>query len=300
MSHPALSVEDRIHLLNVSQTKAKYLFFRHVQKVIFEEHEIRTLQSLLKEYMTIMEIYNHSAHGVKSSFLRTWQIREYGDSTRFHHVRHQKNKSKVVYDIRNGSSYVQEAIFCMGTTDETLMKGSAKTLVGKVKGKDPVSWPPKISQLEELEVVDPLLIEFLSCFRMPKVTSPEDDPFVLSLLSALTSFIGKERTKILINNSVIHHDITRNKELKEVFNKQGFGISYADIFHLGDLWALCDLENASICPPELGISKPVIKIVDNDKFCNDTLTGAGTSHRTNIIYIQHSDLVTPTENINAD
>ena len=56
--------------------QSKYLFFRHVQKVIFEEHEIRTLQSLLKEYMTIMEIYNHSAHGVKSSFLRTWQIRE--------------------------------------------------------------------------------------------------------------------------------------------------------------------------------------------------------------------------------
>ena len=64
-----------------------------------------------------------------------------------------------------------------------------------MKGKDPVSWPPKISQLEELEVVNPLLIEFLSCFRMPKVTSPEDDPFVLSLVSALTSFIGKQRQK---------------------------------------------------------------------------------------------------------
>ena len=50
MSHPALSDEDHINLRNVSLIEAKYLLFRQFQKVIFEEHEIRTLQSLLKEY----------------------------------------------------------------------------------------------------------------------------------------------------------------------------------------------------------------------------------------------------------
>ena len=89
VSHPVLSDEDRIHLQNVSLIEAKYLFFRHLQQVIFEEHEIRFLQSLLKEYMTIMENYNHSAYGVKSSFLKTLLIREYGDSIGFH-VRHQR------------------------------------------------------------------------------------------------------------------------------------------------------------------------------------------------------------------
>ena len=92
----------------------------------------------------------------------------------------------------------------------------------------------------------------------------------------------------MINNSVTLHGIT------------GFDISYADILHLRDWWVLCDLENASICPPEPGTGKPGIQIVDNNDFRNYTLTGAGTSHRTNIMYIQHSDLVTTTENINVD
>ena len=166
--------------------------------------------------------------------------------------------------------------------------------------KDPVSLPPKISQLEGPEVLNPLLIEFLSCLRTPKVSSPERDLLVLSPASGLTSFITKHRTKILINNSLTLHGIPRSKELVEIFCKQGFGISYADILHLRDWWKLCDLENASICLPGLGTCKPGIQIVDNDGIRNDTLTGAGTSHHTKIMYIQHSHLVTPTENISLD
>ena len=166
--------------------------------------------------------------------------------------------------------------------------------------KDPVSLPPKISQLEEPEVLNPLLIEFLSCLRTPKGSSPERDLLVLSPASGLTSFITKHRTKILINNSLTLHGIARSKELVEIFCKQGFGISYAEILHLRDWWKVCDLENASICLPGLGTCKPGIQIVDNDDIRNDTLTGAGTSHRTKIMYIQHSHLVTPTENISLD
>ena len=79
----------------------------------------------------------------------------------------------------------------MEITDETLIKGCAKRLIGKVKEKDPVSWPPNISKLEEAEVFNPLLIEFLSSLRTAKVSSPEPDSLFLSLTSALTSFITK-------------------------------------------------------------------------------------------------------------
>ena len=79
-----------------------------------------------------MENYNHNAYGVKSSFLKTLLIREYGNSIGFH-VRHQKNESEVVYDKRNSSSYVDAAISCTGIKDETLIKRCAKRLVGKVK-----------------------------------------------------------------------------------------------------------------------------------------------------------------------
>ena len=100
-----------------------------------------------------------------------------------------------------------------------------------------------------------------------------------------------------MNNSATLHGITRSKELVEIFYKQGFGIIYANILHLRDWWILCDIENSSICPPELGIGKPGIQIVDNDDIWNDNLTGAGTSHRTNMMYIQHSNLVTHPQKI---
>ena len=50
----------------------------------------------------------------------------------------------------------------------------------------------------------------------------------------------------------------------------------------------------------MGIGKPGIQIAGIDNFRNDTLTGAGTSHCTNIMYMQHSGLVTPTGNVNVD
>ena len=91
--HPVLSDEDHMHLQNVSLVEAKYLFLRQVQKVIFEEHEIRTLQSLLKDYCSTMANYNHNASGVKSSFLKTLLIREYGEDVGFY-VRNQKMNQK--------------------------------------------------------------------------------------------------------------------------------------------------------------------------------------------------------------
>ena len=93
MSHPLFSGEDHIHLQNVFLIEAKYLFFRRDQKVIFEEHEIRSLQSLLKEYMAIMENYNHIVVRLNSSFLKTLQIREYGENIGFQ-IRHQRTNRK--------------------------------------------------------------------------------------------------------------------------------------------------------------------------------------------------------------
>ena len=104
----------------------------------------------------------------------------------------------------------------MGISDESLIKGCAERLIEKVKEKSPLAWPPKISQLEESEELDPLLVEFVSCLKKPKITSPESDPCVLSLSSASTSFTTKRRTKTLINNTVTLHGITRSKELVQI------------------------------------------------------------------------------------
>ena len=103
-----------------------------------------------------------------------------------------------------------------------------------MKEKNPISWPPKVSKSEEPDVLNTFLTEFLRSLRMSKISLPEHDPLVLSLASALSSSITKQMTKILINNTVNLHDITRYKELVQNFYKQRFGIRCADILYLRD------------------------------------------------------------------
>ena len=94
-----------------------------------------------------MEDYYHSACGVKSSFLKTLLIREYGDSIGFY-TRHQKNESEVFYDWRNSSSYVEAAISSIEITDETLIKDWRRKIL----------FLGFLSQLEEPDVLNALLI----------------------------------------------------------------------------------------------------------------------------------------------
>ncbi len=49
-----------------------------------------------------------------------------------------------------------------------------------------------------------------------------------------------------------------------------------------------DLQLCTDCPIEIMEDKPGVIIVDNDDFHNDTLTGANTSHRTNVMYVKRS------------
>ena len=56
-----------------------------------------------------MENYDCYANGVKSSFLKTLQIREYGEGIGFH-VWYQKNQSDVVYIKCSSGSHVETAI----------------------------------------------------------------------------------------------------------------------------------------------------------------------------------------------
>ncbi len=65
------------------------------------------------------------------------------------------------------------------------------------------------------------------------------------------------------------------------------GISYSNVLRLRDLWAMHDLERCSVCPDEIAEGEPSISIIDNDDFLNDTLTGEGTAHRCNWMFLQH-------------
>ena len=108
----------------------------------------------------------------------------------------------------------------------------------------------------------------------------------------MTQHILGQPTKTSINASVTLHGITRSKELVENNARLGLGIPYQKVLILRDTWALRDLQGDYKCPAEIAEGKPGISIIDNDDFKNDTLTGGGTSHRTNWMMIQKEVLYT--------
>ena len=68
--------------------------------------------------------------------------------------------------------------------------------------------------------------------------------------------------------------------------KEGLGISYNDVLLIRDFWVVNDIKHSSDCPYELASDIPAIAVVDNADFKSDTLTGAGQSHRTNVMFVQ--------------
>ena len=86
--------------------------------------------------------------------------------------------------------------------------------------------------------------------------------------------------------SVMLHGLTKSREIIDVMNKDGLGISYNDVLRLRDFWVTTDLKHSLNCPFELAEGKPAVAIVDNDDFKSDTLTGADQPHRTYVMYVQ--------------
>ena len=60
-----MSVEDKIPLLHdLTFCEAQTMFIDHARHVIFEDHEIRTLQGLLRDYKSILGTYGLPSMGV--------------------------------------------------------------------------------------------------------------------------------------------------------------------------------------------------------------------------------------------
>lgn len=286
INHTKLKENDQMHLQNVSLSEARGLFFRHVDLVIFTEHEIRSLQSLLTEYKRIVGDYGYAVGDVKSSYLKELLINEYQDTIGFKE-RHEMNRSEWVYDVKGGGDYIEAAISSLGISDEQLLQNMATRLSKEIKDTPTVSWPPRIDHLEEGEEVCELLLKLLTWLKHPKRKTVDLNPTTLSLASMITYYITGQRTSTVINLGVNVHGMTRSKDLMETLHKSGVCISYADTLLLYDHWALLGIQESATCPQEITDNKPAIVIVDNDDFKIDTMTGnAKAAHRTNVMFVQ--------------
>ncbi len=282
--HKPLSDENTQHLRRVHFREAGTLFFHHVREVIFKNHEIRTLQGLLQDYKRIISNYGHNSE-VKSSYLKEILTQEFGKYIGFHE-RNQKNESELVYDTAGAGTYIEAAISSLGVSNDQLLMNVAARLKEQVIGTDTILWPPYIYDSESEERLNKLLLKLISWLKQPSRSAIDDSPSVRSIASILTSYITGKRTTFKTNLSVLLHGLTKSREIVDILHKNRLGISYNDVLMLRDFWVVKDLQQSTDCPFEIADSRPAIAIVDNDDFKSDTLTGAGQSHRTNVMFVQ--------------
>ncbi|KAK1879203.1 U3 small nucleolar RNA-associated protein 10 [Dissostichus eleginoides] len=286
-NYQRMSEDDKLpHMHNVTLREAQTIFFDNIRTVIFDEHELRSLQSLLRDYSSIVSRYGFPTSGVKSSYIKDILTREFKDKIGFH-SRPQRNQSDLVYDTSGSGSYVEAAISSIGVSSEQLVQNVAARLRDDVKSIKLVPWPPRVEELEEEEELPPLVLQLLSALQGKH--GVDLSPSTLSLTSLITQYIIKRPTTTAINATVTLHGLTRSKELVDSYYKLGMGISYPNVLLLRDVWTMHDLERCSVCPAEIAEGEPSISIIDNDDFRNDTLTGGGTSHRCNWMFLQREE-----------
>ena len=83
-SYQKLREDDKLpRMQKITFREAQTMFFDSIRLIIFEEHVIRSLQSLLQEYSSILSQYGFSTSSIKSSYIKDILIREFGDEIGF-------------------------------------------------------------------------------------------------------------------------------------------------------------------------------------------------------------------------
>ena len=180
--------KEAMHLQNVTYSEMKQMFLKKVDQIIFAEHEIRSLQSLLHEYRQIAREYGFDVGKLKSSYVKEVLIKEYRDDIGFHE-RPEKNKSEFVYNTKGGGNYIEAAFDSFGITDEQLILNLAPRLSKHIKEVPLLNWCPTVEQLLEEESVSQLLVKLLSAMKKKhghKELLEEDNPVLHVLTSLIT------------------------------------------------------------------------------------------------------------------
>lgn len=286
------SEEDQLHVQDIRLFEVREMFFKHVRQIVFEDHELRTLQSLLSDYKALLRNYGFDPSGKKSSNIKEMLQEEFGEKIGFHN-RYRKNESALVYDTSAGGSYIEAAIYSLGVSDDQLLNNVARRIKEALVSIPGMAWPPSVEELETPQAPDDMLLKFLTWLKTPHMQNFEEcsrDPVIHALASLLLSYVTGKSSVFQTQLSVTLHGLTRSREILDILRKFSLGISYKSILHLYESWAKHDLEINYLCPEKLAENIPGIGILDNDDFCEDTLTGADTSHRTNVMFVQPENL----------
>ncbi|XP_066923249.1 uncharacterized protein [Clytia hemisphaerica] len=258
------------------------MFLESVERSLFQEGEMRTLKSLKEEYEQIREGFGILGE-TRTTFVKDCLVSKFGDRVVIQ-KRYKSNQSMIVFSLENSGICVESLINLWGISNAELFKATADRINKDFDSTNSRTWPPTVETLTETKNDETALKQFLDILIRNK--ERVNDTKVEYIKECIEFILTGNRTRLPIMMSVTVHGLTRSKEIIELMSDAGIGISYKDVMKLHDCWAASDLENNPVCPSELAEGKAGTAIIDNDDFKDDGLTGAETSHRTNMMFIQ--------------
>ena len=273
----------------VFTSEVNAVFIEHVQHIVCQLKEPRTLKGLLDDYHNILFDLRGEDKQFKTSYIRNIISEEFGDQFSFHNRVH-KNASTFVFDSSEGGSFLESAVNSWGLPIEELLRNVARRINESAKDIPQMPWPPSIYSVTT-EAPENFFTQFVSWLVSPEKKEATLTPEIYAIGSLLQALVTGKRTTFQVLWSNLLYGLSHSKELVDLSKKFGFGVSYQDVRNLLASWAQQDIES-DVCPQEITNEYPAVVIMDNDDFKSDTLTGASeTNHRTNVMFVQNENLL---------
>lgn len=196
----------------------------------------------------------------------------------------QLTQQKEKVDVPSRITNIQEAGLCIR---DAILANTAE-----------MSWPPKPSELRERDINLPMeLTAFLHTVLTGNTNIPTESPqriqrlinsFGQDIIYGVSGGRQKPPKQILLPYAV--KSLTNNVELIQMLNRCGHGIAYSQLEEMNT--ALCLHKMASTTENEIPLPENIQPYInttlawDNIDRLEETLSGAGTSHRVNGIAVQ--------------
>ena len=175
----------REHVVGVSMSEVNAVFIDHVERVICQLKEPRTLKGLLDDYNNILYDLTGEEKQYKTSYIRNFISDEFGNQILFHD-RHQKNASTFVFDSSEGGNFLESTVNSWGLPIDELMHNVARRVNESVKGIPQMPWPPSMNTVIT-ETPENFLTQFVGWLITPEKKETELSPQVYAIASLLHS-----------------------------------------------------------------------------------------------------------------
>ena len=216
------------------------MFFKHVNKCIFEDNEPRLLSGLLADFNDMLGDYNLEKF-TQARSLKEILEKEFGDRIGFH-KRYHMTESTIVFNRTDGGDFIEAAINSWGIDPEQLLRNTPKRLRDMLCNDSPFQWPPHKSDMDRIIQPPEILMKFsrwLSRREEKRDTTDEQfDPSMMVIADLMWSKITGKRTCMKTLLGITVHGTTRSKQLLTLLKELGLTISYTDVQDTYAAWTL--------------------------------------------------------------